>query len=108
MDGFQGQSQKLGSWRYGIWLLLEEHVFLGRELTQQRDFSEHTARLIDEAIRRLLVGVQKEGQALLQGHRAELDALADALVEAETLEASDVQRLVKGVEANERMASSMA
>ncbi|ADJ27342.1 ATP-dependent zinc metalloprotease FtsH [Nitrosococcus watsonii] len=75
----------------------EEHVFLGRELAQQRDFSEQTAQVIDDEIRRILSEVEKKAENLLQKHRAKLEALAEALIEAETLSLEEVQRIFKNV-----------
>ncbi len=85
-----GMSERLGpvSFPRG-----EEHVFLGREIAQQRDFSEHTARLIDEEVRSMIVGLEERTEHLLTEHRAKLDALAAALIKSETLEYPDVERL---------------
>jgi cell division protease FtsH len=73
-----GMSEKIGpvAFRRG-----EEHIFLGREMTQQRDFSEHTA-------------VEQEIATLLQQHRDQLESLAQALLEKETLEADEIQSIL--------------
>jgi cell division protease FtsH len=86
-----GMSDKLGpvAFRRG-----EEHVFLGREMTQQRDFSEHTAQLIDDEVCRLVRGVEREVMKLLEEHRPQLEALAEALLENETLETADIQSII--------------
>ena len=83
-----GMSERLGpvAFRRG-----EEHIFLGREMTQQRDFSEHTSRIIDDEIRGLLQGLELQVSSLLEEHRAQLDALAAALLEKETLEADEIR-----------------
>ena len=86
-----GMSEELGpaAFRRG-----EEHIFLGREMTQQRDFSEHTAQIIDDEIRRLLQAIEQEVAALLEHDRGPLDALAAALLEKETLEADEIEAIL--------------
>ncbi|QBQ55692.1 ATP-dependent zinc metalloprotease FtsH [Nitrosococcus wardiae] len=90
-----GMSDKLGAaaFRRG-----EEHVFLGRELAQQRDFSEQTAQLIDDEIRHILDEVEKKTDNLMQKHRDKLEALAKALIETETLEANKIEKILKEVD----------
>jgi cell division protease FtsH len=85
-----GMSEKLGpvAFRRG-----EEHIFLGREMTQQRDFSEHTAQIIDDEISALLKDIEHQVSALLMQNRAQLEALASALLEKETLEADEIQSI---------------
>jgi cell division protease FtsH len=86
-----GMSDKLGpvTFRQG-----EEHVFLGRELTEQKDFSEYTARVIDEEIQRIIHAMEQRAEQLLEQHQEKLDILADALLEQETLEVEEVERLL--------------
>lgn len=86
-----GMSEKIGpvAFRRG-----EEHIFLGREMTQQRDFSEHTAQVIDDEIGSLLKGIEQEIKTLLQQHRSQLESLAQALLEKETLEADEIQSIL--------------
>ena len=90
-----GMSERLGpvAFRRG-----EEHIFLGREMTQQRDFSEHTSRIIDDEIRGLLQGLDRQVSVLLEQHRAQLDALAAALLEKETLEADEIVTILEHAE----------
>jgi cell division protease FtsH len=94
-----GMSDKLGAtaFRRG-----EEHVFLGRELTQQRDFSEQTAQLIDEEIRRIIAEVEKRAEDLMRKNRDKLTALANTLIDAETLEASEIKRIFQSASTWER------
>jgi cell division protease FtsH len=82
-----GMSDEVGpvSYRLG-----EEHVFLGREMAQARDFSEATGRLVDAEIQRLLREAEERARDLLAENRAGLDALTDALLERETLFATEV------------------
>ncbi|GAB4357709.1 MAG: ATP-dependent zinc metalloprotease FtsH [Methylohalobius crimeensis] len=94
-----GMSESLGpvAFRRG-----EEHIFLGREMAQQRDFSEHTARIIDEEIRGLLCEIETKVTQLLQTHRPQLDDLAKALLEKETLEADAIQAIIESEKPLER------
>jgi len=87
-----GMSDKLGpvAFRRG-----EEHIFLGREMAQQRDFSEHTAEIIDNEICSLVKGIEEEVTILLKEHHPQLEALATALLEKETLEADDIQMIIQ-------------
>jgi cell division protease FtsH len=84
-------SEKLGpvAFRRG-----EEHIFLGREMTQQRDFSEHTAQLIDDEVCTLVGELEKKAHEILSEHREQLDALAEALLQKEILEAEEIQELI--------------
>ena len=86
-----GMSEKLGpvAFRRG-----EEHIFLGREMAQQRDFSEHTAQLIDDEVRKLVGELEEKAQEILLQHREQLNALAEALLHEEILEADQIQALV--------------
>ena len=86
-----GMSDKIGpiAFRRG-----EEHIFLGREMTQQRDYSEHTAQIIDDEICALVKGIEKEINTLLEAHRPQLESLAEALLEKETLKAEEIQAIV--------------
>jgi len=73
----------------------EEHVFLGREIAQSPDFSEQTAQLIDEELRRQVNELEEKALALLRKHRAKVDALAGALQRHETLQRDDIERLFR-------------
>jgi cell division protease FtsH len=86
-----GMSERLGpvAFRRG-----EEHIFLGREMTQARDFSEHTAQIIDDEIRRLVKEIEQSVIQLLTSHRSQLEAIATTLLEKETLEANEIKQLV--------------
>ncbi len=89
-----GMSEKLGPvyFRQG-----EEHVFLGKEIHEGRDFSEGTARIIDEEIQRIVHAALERAKALLSGHRAELDRLVEALLVHEELDREEVEQVLKGV-----------
>jgi cell division protease FtsH len=87
-----GMSEKLGpvAFRQG-----EEHVFLGREMTQPREFSEHTAEIVDNEIHDLIAGLEQRAIELMEKHRDKLEALSSALMKSETLESSEVDKLFK-------------
>lgn len=87
-----GMSDKIGPvvFRRG-----EEHIFLGRELAQQRDFSEYTAQIIDEEIAALVRDIENKVAELLKQHQPKLEALAVALLERETLEATDIHAIIE-------------
>ena len=86
-----GMSERLGLINYGG---REEHLFLGREVTRSEDFSPETAREIDMEIRRIVDEQKKRATEILTTHRAELDKLANALLEQETLTAKQVYDLL--------------
>ncbi|MGD2187634.1 MAG: ATP-dependent zinc metalloprotease FtsH [Desulfobacterales bacterium] len=87
-----GMSDKIGpvTFRRG-----ETHPFLGRELTESRDFSEHTARLIDEEIQAIVVNMEKKAHETLADNRDSLEALTDQLLEHETLTEEKVDDILK-------------
>ena len=87
-----GMSEELGPITFGR---REEHVFLGREISQPKDFSEETARLIDHAMKNLVEGAYQRAKDLLATHRAELQALAQALLERETLDAQEIDKVIQ-------------
>lgn len=87
-----GMSERLGPVAYRVG---EEHVFLGKEIQEPRDFSEGTAQLIDEEVRRLLREADERATRILQEHRAELDLLVEALLQREELSREDIDRLLR-------------
>ncbi|SDL37532.1 cell division protease FtsH [Modicisalibacter muralis] len=72
----------------------EQHVFLGKEISQGREHSEATAAIIDAEIRKLLGAIEAHARELLERHRDRLDALAATLEERETLEIDEIQRIL--------------
>ncbi|THJ24603.1 MAG: hypothetical protein CAF45_005365 [Nitrospira sp. CG24E] len=71
-----------------------EQVFLGRELGSQRDFSEHIAREIDEEVKRLVTENYERAKRLLTENMATLKRLAEALLEKEVLDSSDIDNIL--------------
>jgi cell division protease FtsH len=70
------------------------NVFLGEEISRPRNYSEETARLIDEEINQVLNDAYDRTYHSLEENRDKLDALANALIEREELEAEDVLSIV--------------
>jgi cell division protease FtsH len=86
-----GMSERLGPVAYRT---SEEHPFLGREILEQREFSEHTAQVIDEEVARILHDAADQALKLLSEHRDKLDAIAKALEKNEVLDDTEVEQLV--------------
>jgi cell division protease FtsH len=89
-----GMSDKLGPLAYGR---RDEQVFLGREIGHQRDYSEATANLIDDEVRLIIDTQLERARRLLNEYRDVLEALSLALLERETLDADQVDILIKGL-----------
>jgi cell division protease FtsH len=87
-----GMSDRLGPVSYRIG---EEHVFLGKEIHEPRDFSEGTARIIDEEVQRLLIAAEQRASDLLAKNRDDLDKLAAALVKEEEMDRAAVDALLR-------------
>jgi cell division protease FtsH len=71
-------------------------VFLGRDFTARRDYSEHTAQQIDKEVAGLLNDLYDKAKGLLEVHRDKLDDIAQALLERETLDRHDLALLMRG------------
>ena len=76
----------------------EEQIFLGREISQHRDYSEDTAIKIDGEVRKLVNFGYETAKGILEGNRDTLQKIAAALLEREVLDASEVMLLVEGKE----------
>ena len=72
----------------------EEHPFLGREMTESRDHSEHTQQIIDEEISRILQDADQRAQRILEDRREDLDRMVDALVEKEVLTVAELEEMI--------------
>jgi len=86
-----GMSERLGPRTFGR---SEELIFLGREISETRNYSEKIAEMIDDEVRALIEEAQERARAILREHRKLLDKLANALLEVETLEGEQLQRLL--------------
>ncbi len=76
----------------------EEQIFLGREIAQHRDYSEDTAIKIDEEVRKLVNRGYATAKEILSENREALGRIANALIEREVLDASEIKLLVDGKE----------
>jgi cell division protease FtsH len=72
----------------------EEHPFLGKEIHEQRKFSEETAHVIDQEVQRFLTTAQERAGNLLSEHRDDLDRLARALLERESLGQAELKAIL--------------
>jgi cell division protease FtsH len=86
-----GMSEKLGPLTFGE---KQELVFLGKEIGEQRNYSEHVAETIDSEIKRLIDLAHEKARDILQGRRHTLDLIAAKLVEVETLDADEIKSLL--------------
>jgi len=86
-----GMSDELGPLAYGK---KEEHIFLGREIAQHRDYSEQTAQKIDAAVKQIIVEANDKVTRLLQDNMDILKAIADELLEKETIVLEDLDRII--------------
>jgi len=73
----------------------EELVFLGKEISEQRNYSEKIAERIDQEVDMIIKGAQKKAEIVLLKHRNLLDKVAKELIEKETIEREDFERLIK-------------
>jgi len=88
-----GMSEKLGPIAFGK---REELVFLGREISQSKDYSESTAKLIDEEVRKLVEEGEKQAKGLLVANLDKLHMLANTLLEREIMDGDEISRLLRG------------
>jgi cell division protease FtsH len=102
-----GMSERLGPVAYHLG---EDHPFLGREMAQhERHFSEHTAQVIDEEVEKILHGAEDLAKQTVQQNLAKLTAIAQALMEREVLDESEIAELIgPSVNESEKRAVSVA
>jgi len=86
-----GMSDAMGPLSYGK---KEEHIFLGREIAQHRDYSEQTAIEIDQEVKHIVMENYERAKTLIQEHMDVLHNLANALLEKETLDAAEIDAIV--------------
>ena len=90
-----GMSEKLGPLAFGQ---KQEQIFLGREISQHRDYSEDTAKTIDEEIRKMVSERYEYSHHLLTENWLILERLAHLLLEKETLNAEEIEAVIQGRE----------
>jgi cell division protease FtsH len=90
-----GMSEKLGPLAYGA---KEEELFLGREVTKTRNFSENTAIAIDAEVRSIVTRAMKRADKILKENVKILHRLANALLEREILDSEEIDKVIHGEE----------
>ena len=88
-----GMSDKMGPLTYGA---KEEQVFLGKDMSSQKNFSDQTAKLIDQEVKTLVMDGYTRATDLLTKNRDVLEKMAQALLERETLDGQDVKDIIAG------------
>ncbi|MFZ5917691.1 MAG: ATP-dependent zinc metalloprotease FtsH [Chloroflexota bacterium] len=86
-----GMSESLGPMTFGQ---KEELIFLGREISEQRDYSEQTAQQIDREVKNIIENAYRRAKEVLTEHRDKLVAVATKLIAVETLEGVDLEMLL--------------
>ena len=86
-----GMSERLGARTFGK---KESMVFLGRDISEQRDYSEMVAEQIDEELREIIDRARDRARMILRRNREQLDLLATRLMEVETLEGDDLRAIL--------------
>jgi cell division protease FtsH len=89
-----GMSDKLGPLTFGK---KEEMIFLGREISEQRNYSDEVAAKIDAEVREIIDRGYERAKEALTAQRQVLDRLANLLIEKETIEAEEFESLFAGV-----------
>ena len=88
-----GMSDKLGPLTFGK---KEEQVFLGRDFSQQSDYSQETAMQIDQEVKWIVTQNYGRAREVLESHQRELEAIAEELLVREVLDADQVMRIARG------------
>jgi len=88
-----GMSEELGPLAFGK---KEGQIFLGKEFTHHRDYSEMTAQRIDEEVRDIVIRAYKKTAQLIKDHLDTLQKMANALLEKETLNSCEIDELMAG------------
>ena len=86
-----GMSEKLGHLTVGR---RHAQVFLGRDITEERNYSEDTARLVDEEIKRIVDSCYELAKKKLAENKSKLDLLATTLIEKETMDENEVRNIL--------------
>ncbi len=88
-----GMSEKLGPLTYGA---KEEEIFLGREVTRHRDFSEDTANVIDDEVKKIVSSCMKRAEKILSENIDKLHRLSNTLLEREILDGEEIDKILRG------------
>ena len=90
-----GMSERLGPLAYGT---KEEELFLGREITRSRNYSEQTAIFIDEEVKKIITRGMKRAEKILRDNLKILHRLSNALLEREILDSDEIDKILRGEE----------
>ncbi|GAB4314554.1 MAG: ATP-dependent zinc metalloprotease FtsH [Candidatus Zixiibacteriota bacterium] len=90
-----GMSEKLGPMTFGK---KQEEIFLGREISQHRDYSERTAQMIDDEVKRIISESEEKAFKLLSENEDQLHRVAKALLEREILTGDEIDAILRGEE----------
>jgi cell division protease FtsH len=88
-----GMSEKLGPLTFGQ---KEEQIFLGKEFARHKDYSEKTAMDIDEEIRSIVTDHYRLAKSVIEENKEVVERMAAALLERETLDASQIEAIIEG------------
>ncbi|HEX9268885.1 MAG TPA: ATP-dependent zinc metalloprotease FtsH [Candidatus Limnocylindria bacterium] len=91
-----GMSEKLGPLQYGK---TDELIFLGRQIQEEKNYSEETSKLIDSEVHEIVDRARRRAYELLTSHREILDRVVKRLIEEETLSSEDFNKMFEDVEA---------
>ena len=91
-----GMSERLGNYTLG-----KSHgpIFLGRDIAHERDYSEETARIVDEEVKHIVDSCYARAKELISANKEKLTALAQALLEKEVLDVEEVKKIIGHQEA---------
>jgi len=99
-----GMSDRLGPLSFGK---RDELVFLGREIGEQRNYSDDVAKTIDEEVRAIIDRAYERAMDVLVTHRAKLDQLAEKLVAEETVDGPEFEALFSDLPPKENIHGQM-
>ena len=88
-----GMSDRLGPLTFGK---KEEQIFLGREIAQHQDYSESTAVVIDDEVKKIVTANYERAKKILQENLEKLHRVAEALLEQESLDGDQINRVIRG------------
>ena len=100
-----GMSEKLGPLQYGK---TDELIFLGRQIQEEKNYSEETSKLIDSEVHEIVDRARRRAYELLTQYRSLLDAVVGRLIEQETLSSDEFNQLVEGHLGQQPIAASTA
>ncbi|MCY4599295.1 MAG: ATP-dependent zinc metalloprotease FtsH [Acidobacteria bacterium] len=98
-----GMSDEMGPLTFGK---KEEQIFLGRDISQQQDYSEDSAIRIDREVKRIVTGNYDRAREALSAHKQELTRIAEELLIREVLDADQVRRIAKGLRIEEPVSTN--